>query len=55
VLNLFKFLKKITKCGGFSFLFNTMFANGRGYEQLRVACAMGRIAYSLCYVGAMGF
>ena len=28
-------------------------ANGRGYEQLSVACAMERIAYSLCYVGAM--
>ena len=27
--------------------------NGRGYEQLIVACAMERIAYSLCYVGAM--
>lgn len=26
--------------------------NGRGYEQLSVACAMGRIAYNLCYVGA---
>jgi hypothetical protein len=28
-----------------------MTANGRGYEQLSVACAMERIAYSLCYVG----
>jgi hypothetical protein len=28
-------------------------ANGRGYEQLSVACAMGRIAYSLCYVGVL--
>lgn len=26
--------------------------NGRGYEQLSVVCAMERIAYSLCYVGA---
>jgi len=26
--------------------------NGRGYEQLSVACVMERIAYSLCYVGA---
>jgi len=29
-----------------------MAVNGRGYEQLSVACAMERIAYSLCYVGA---
>jgi len=27
--------------------------NGRGYEQLSVACVMERIAYSLCYVGAL--
>ena len=26
-----------------------------GYEQLSVACVMERIAYSLCYVGALGF
>jgi hypothetical protein len=27
--------------------------NGRGYEQLSVACAMERIAYSLCYASAL--
>lgn len=27
--------------------------NGRGYEQLSAAYAMEKIAYSLCYVGAV--
>ena len=53
--NLFTVLKKLKECVGFFFFNNLIATNGRGYEQLSVACAMERIAYSLCYVGVLGF